>query len=362
MYTSEINMKPNPPSEEDQQAQEFFKHFNTEVAQLYDVEAQLKQILGGVGKDIKVVPPLVCSHGANTFLGDGVHINLETDFDDQKEIHLGNRVLTGPFLRILTTDPESNCEGEVHIEDDVWIGGGVTIYPGVRIGQGTVISAGSVVREDIPPNALVVGSPARQIRVINQAEKPAGVDSDSESERQKMTSQKVFYSSDQQLKVDKQKAYEFFRDFNLHASSLSPEQKIAKLREILGEVGDNIGVSEFYFSYGYQIFIGEGVNLGESVFLGDAGKITLGDNVDLEPEVQLYTTNHLLPIPYRGYIVAEDITINRGAKIGKRSIVLPGVTIGEGAVVESGSVVNKDIPAFTKVGGIPAKVISELPH
>lgn len=174
-----------------------------------------------------------------------------------------------------------------------------------------------------------------------------------------MVSEKIFYSSDPELKRDKQKAYEFFIDFNSKNKDLSPAEKISRLRTIFAKVGQNLNVEKLYFSYGYQIEIGEHVILGDRVFLGDAGKIMIGDNVVLCPEVQLYTTNHCLPIPYRGHILAKDIKIKKGAQIDPRVIVLPGVTINEGAIVLEGSVVNRDVPPHTTVGGIPAKVISE---
>ena len=135
MSTSEISMK-TIPAEADQQSSAFFRRFNEDFSRLYNAEDELRGILGKTGKDIKVVPPLVCTHGSNTFLGDGVHINLETFFDDTKKIYLGDRVLTGPFLSILTIKKDNGTvlDGDVMIEDDVWIGGGVTIYPGVRVG------------------------------------------------------------------------------------------------------------------------------------------------------------------------------------------------------------------------------------
>src|SRR3989344_16398 len=88
------------------QAKDFFERFNSKATQLYDAETELKGVLGRAGKEIKVVPPFICTLGANTFLGDGVHVNLETFFDDKGQIHIGNRVLTGPYLKILTTGKE----------------------------------------------------------------------------------------------------------------------------------------------------------------------------------------------------------------------------------------------------------------
>lgn len=354
---TESDMTQPLSSEIDPKAKEFFDTFNSRITQLYDVEKELGEILGGIGHEVKVVPPFVCTNGSNTFLGDGVHINLETFFEDRGEIRLGNKVLTGPFLKVITLR-EDGTVAPVTIEDDVWIGGGVTIHPGIRIGKGAVISAGSNITEDVAENALVVGAPAKQFKEVDQTEVPEGIEPNpQEPEKQKMVSGRIFYSSDPQLKIDKQKAYEFFRNFNLQSAQLTPEERMQRLKSIFSTVGKNINVGRLYFSYGYQIFIGSKVEIGDRVFLGDAGKITIGDGAVLGQEVQLYTTNHCLPIPYRSYITAEDITIGPKAQIGKRAIILPGITIGEGAIVAQNSVVTHDVPANTKVSGIPAKVV-----
>ena len=72
----------------------------------------------------------------------------------------------------------------------------------------------------------------------------------------------------------------------------------------------------------------------------------------------LITSNHLKDDPYFG-VEDKPITIEDYAWVGSRATVLPGVTIGRGAVVAAGAVVTKDVPAYAVVGGVPAKVIGE---
>ena len=85
-------------------------------------------------------------------------------------------------------------------------------------------------------------------------------------------------------------------------------------------------------------------------------RITIGDRVALGPGVMILTSTHELDIRAHraGPVVRSPVTIGDGAWLGPRSLILAGVTIGAGAIVDAGSVVNKDVPAQTRVGGIPA--------
>ena len=86
--------------------------------------------------------------------------------------------------------------------------------------------------------------------------------------------------------------------------------------------------------------------------------LRFGNNVSISPEVSLITSNHLKDDPAFG-IEDKPIVIEDYAWVGSRATVLPGVTIGKGAIVAAGSVVTKDVPAFAVVGGVPAKVIGQ---
>lgn len=90
--------------------------------------------------------------------------------------------------------------------------------------------------------------------------------------------------------------------------------------------------------------------------------ITLGDRVTLGHQVLIITTTHELgPREHRaGAPVRNPVKVENGVWIGSRCVVLPGVTIGEGAIVEPGSVVTKDVAPHTRVAGIPAKPVGEV--
>lgn len=100
-----------------------------------------------------------------------------------------------------------------------------------------------------------------------------------------------------------------------------------------------------------------GFNVGCWLELGEC--ITIDDHVALGHEVMVLTTSHATDSPGRrcGRPFSRPVRIEEGAWLGSRSLVLPGVTIGAGAVVAAGALVNRDVPAHTVVGGVPAKPI-----
>jgi len=146
-------------------------------------------------------------------------------------------------------------------------------------------------------------------------------------------------------------------------NSLSDPQEI---RTILGKItGTEIdeSVSLFpplYINYGKHTTIGKNVFINfDCVFL-DWGGITIEDNVFIAPKVSLLSEGHPISPEERHTLVPARIHIKRNAWIGANATILPGVTIGENAVVAAGAVVSKDVPDNVVAGGIPAKVIKSV--
>ena len=92
----------------------------------------------------------------------------------------------------------------------------------------------------------------------------------------------------------------------------------------------------------------------------DLGGITLEDHVLIGPRANLLTVNHPQDPKQRRSLIVKPITIKRNAWIGAAATILPGVTVGENAIVGANALVTKDVPANTVVGGNPAKVIKEI--
>jgi maltose O-acetyltransferase len=94
--------------------------------------------------------------------------------------------------------------------------------------------------------------------------------------------------------------------------------------------------------------------------LNDA--ITIQSHASLGHEVMLLTASHSIGVGMQGAgdLVTAPIVVGRGAWIGARAMVLPGVTIGVGSIVAAGALVARDVPGNTLVGGVPARVIRQL--
>lgn len=135
--------------------------------------AILRELLGGLGTQVEIVPPFFCDYGTNIFIGSRVFLNTNCVILDCARVEIGEDVQIGPGVHLYAAthplDPEARRTGleraaPVTIESGVWLGGGVIVCPGVTIGTGTTIGAGSVVVDDIPPRVLAAGNPCRVIK------------------------------------------------------------------------------------------------------------------------------------------------------------------------------------------------------
>lgn len=153
----------------------------------------------------------------------------------------------------------------------------------------------------------------------------------------------------------------------LHISSqLNNAGDVNVVRELLSDIiGKPIHESTTIFPP-FHVNFGRFITLGKNIFINhacsflDLGGITIEDDVLLGPRVNLVTENHPLEPTDRRALVAKPIVIKRNAWIGAGATILPGVTIGENAVIAAGAVVSKDVPANTVVGGVPAKIIKTI--
>jgi maltose O-acetyltransferase len=152
------------------------RRYNTQPLSAEERRAALSDLLGyPVDEMTKVVPPFHCDQGFNIKLGKNVLINYGCVLLDTGEIRIGDNVLIGPGVKIVTAKHSLNADerrdwsvscSPVRMEEDVWVGAGAVILPGVTIGARSVIGAGSVVTKDVPPDVVVGGNPAKVIRSL----------------------------------------------------------------------------------------------------------------------------------------------------------------------------------------------------
>lgn len=126
---------------------------------------------------------------------------------------------------------------------------------------------------------------------------------------------------------------------------------------------DCLLLENVWIEYPERLSIGEHVNIARGVIINAAGDVAIDDWVLLGPDVIIYSQDHVfdgIDVPIS---MAPDrrapIRIGRAAWVASRAIITAGVTIGEGAVVAAGAVVTRDVPPFTLVAGVPARVIRE---
>lgn len=107
-----------------------------------------------------------------------------------------------------------------------------------------------------------------------------------------------------------------------------------------------------------NIKIGNGTIIGQNAFLDGRDKLIIGDHVDIASDVMIYNSEHDINSDDFKAIEAP-VEIEDYVFIGPRAIILPGVKVSRGSIVAAGAVVTKDVPEFSIVGGVPAKVIGE---
>lgn len=145
----------------------------------YHDEAGVRTLLSeltGTAIDDSVVlfPPFHTDFGRNTTIGRDVFINMGCKFQDQGGLTIEDGALIGHNVVIATLnhplDPAHRADvvpAPVVVGRGAWIGSNATILPGVTIGDGAVVAAASVVTKDVPPDTVVVGSPARVLRKVD---------------------------------------------------------------------------------------------------------------------------------------------------------------------------------------------------
>lgn len=180
--------------------------------------------------------------------------------------------------------------------------------------------------------------------------------------KERMQRGELYNAEDPELAQERAKAKEICWQANRLPIS-EQDARTELLRQILGSTdGDFTIMPDFWCDYGYNIHLGKNFYANHGLVVLDCAPVTIGDNVFIAPNVGLYTAGHPLDVRQRNRYLeyAKPITIGDNVWIGGGVQVMPGVTIGACSVVAGGSVVVKDVPAGTLVGGNPARVIRAL--
>jgi maltose O-acetyltransferase len=186
--------------------------------------------------------------------------------------------------------------------------------------------------------------------------------SDGRSQRERMLAGDLYLADDPELAAESLRAMRLTAEFNA-SDPADSEARLGVLRELLGSLGEGTEIRPpLHCDYGYQIHIGARTFINFGAVMLDVAPITIGDDVQIGPNVQFLTPTHPVEAePRRAKLeAAKPITVGDNVWLGGGVIILPGVSIGENTVVGAGAVVTKDLPANVVAVGNPACVVRSL--
>jgi maltose O-acetyltransferase len=182
-------------------------------------------------------------------------------------------------------------------------------------------------------------------------------------DKQRLLAGEPYSSKAEDLVADRHRARLLTERLNaLSVSEVDPRRKL--LGELLGALGDQTEIlSPFQCDYGYQISVGARTFINFGAVILDSAPVSIGDDVQIGPGVQLVTPTHPLGADERrtGLEWGAPITIEDDAWLATGVIVCPGVTIGAGCVIGAGSVVTKDMPTGHLCFGNPCRRVRPIP-
>lgn len=178
----------------------------------------------------------------------------------------------------------------------------------------------------------------------------------SRTERTKMLAGELYRPEDPEILADLAATRDWLDRYN--AAGLDAPARRALLVGRLGSVGEGTVVRPpFHCDYGFNIHLGAGVFLNFNCVILDVVEVSVGDGTKVGPAVQIYAADHPRDAATRraGLELGRPVRIGRHVWIGGGAILLPGITVGDDAVIGAGSVVTRDVPRATTVAGNPAR-------
>ena len=178
------------------------------------------------------------------------------------------------------------------------------------------------------------------------------------SEKDKMLAGELYDPSAPELQAELAAAQRWIARYNT-ALDASPSDRHHLLAQRFAAVGkDAVVRSPFHCDYGFNISLGEAVFLNFNCVILDVVPVVIGDRTQIGPAVQILAADHPRQAAGRasGLEFGRPIRIGRNVWIGGGAIILPGVSVGDDAVIGAGSVVTRDVPAGATALGNPARV------
>ncbi|KAK9242323.1 trimeric LpxA-like protein [Lipomyces tetrasporus] len=185
---------------------------------------------------------------------------------------------------------------------------------------------------------------------------------------EKMISGMVYDSYVPELLAARLRARKLVKKYNEYLPDDATDESLAEdrdaiLKELIGHVGKGASIDPpFRVDYGCNIIIGDGFYANFNMVILDCAIVTIGDRTKFGPGVSIFAATHPTAIQPRRDLTdySKEVTIGKDCWIGGNTVILPGVTIGDGVTVGASSVVTKDIPSYSIAVGSPARVIKKV--
>ena len=181
------------------------------------------------------------------------------------------------------------------------------------------------------------------------------------SEREKMLAGDMYDPGDPELCQQRSRAQRFMRSYNNTIVDDVPVRQ-ALLQSHFGAIGESCAIrAPIHVDYGDNIYIADHVFINYNCVLLDVCPINIGSGTQIGPAVQIVTADHPRSADDRaaGLEMGKPITIGKNVWIGAQAVILPGVNIGDDAIVGAGSIVTRDVPPGTTVVGNPARPVGQ---
>jgi len=185
---------------------------------------------------------------------------------------------------------------------------------------------------------------------------------DSRSNRERMLAGDLYISDDPENARLQQRGVQLADAYHRAVVAADPRAREI-LKDLVGTLGEDVQVnSPLFVDYGENLHIGDRTFINFNLTALDVAAITIGEDCQIGPNVQLLTPTHPIdPQPRRDKLeAAQPITIGDNVWLGGGVIVCPGVSIGDNSVIGAGAVVTKDIPANVVAVGNPARVVRSI--
>lgn len=180
------------------------------------------------------------------------------------------------------------------------------------------------------------------------------------TQKQRMLAGGLYCADDPELAALSAKAIAWCGRYNASLGATVAERE-ALLREIAGSVGAKVNIRPpFFIDYGFNLTLGDGVFMNFNCVILDVCPVTIGTLTQIGPGVQILAADHPRDPEQRRAMLESGRPVIIGANvwIGAGAMILPGITVGDDAIIGAGSIVTRDVPAGATAVGSPARVIA----